>query len=106
MAKIQSKNVIESNKKKLQLLYNKFRCKTISKLTGDKEKRKQILKKAVKLVKNKLGDNIEEKDNSLIQKIISETIIDMFQLPIEALTLNNFAKKFAVAILSKVDNID
>ena len=106
MAKIQSKNVIESNKKNLQLLYNKFRCKTISKLTGDKEKRKQILKKAVKLVKNKLGDNIEEKDNSLIQKIISETIIDMFQLPIAALTLNNFAKKFAVAILNKVDNID
>ena len=106
MANIHSKKVIELNKKKLQQLHNKFGCKTILKLTRDKVKRKQILKKAVKLVKNKLGDNIEEKDNSLIQKLISETIIDIFDLPIEQLTLNNFAKKFAVAIWNKVDNID
>ena len=106
MANIQSKKVVESNKKKLQLLHNKFGCKTISKLTGDKEKRKQILQKAVKLVKNKLGDNIEEKDNSFIQKIILETIIDIFKLPIEVLALNNFAKTFAIAIWNKVDKID
>ena len=42
----------------LQLLHNKFGFKTIAKLTGDKEKRKQILQKAVKLAKNKLGDNL------------------------------------------------
>ena len=106
MSNIQSEKVVESNKKKLQLLHKKFGCKTISKLIGDKEKRKQILKKAVKLVKNKLDDNIEEKDNSFIQKIILETITAIFELPIEALTLNNFAKKFAIAIGNKVDKID
>ena len=66
MANIQSKKVFESNKKNLQLLNNKFGFKTILKLTGDKGKRKKILKKAVRLVKNKLGDNIEKKDNSFI----------------------------------------
>ena len=106
MANTQSKKVVKSNKKKLQLLHDKFGCKIISKLTGDKEKPKQILKKTVKLVKNKLGDDIEEKDNSFIQKIILETIIDISELPTEALTLNNFAKKFAIAIWNKVDKID
>ena len=66
MASIQSKKVAESNKNKLWLLYNKFSFKTILKLTGDKGKRKKILKKAVRLVKNKLGDDIEKKDNSFI----------------------------------------
>ena len=41
----------------------------------------------MKLAKNKLGDNIEEKDNLFIQKIILETIIDIFEFPIEALNL-------------------
>ena len=59
MANIQSKKVVESSKKNLQLLHNKFGFNTILKLTGDKGKRKKIFKKAVKLVKNKLGDNIE-----------------------------------------------
>ena len=45
MANIQSKKVVESNKKNLQLLHNKFGFKTILKLTGDKGKRKKILKK-------------------------------------------------------------
>ena len=38
MTNIQSKKVIESNKKNLQLLHNKFGFKTILKLTGDKGK--------------------------------------------------------------------
>ena len=45
MASTQSKKVAESNKNKLWLLYNKFSFKTILKLTGDKGKRKKILKK-------------------------------------------------------------
>ena len=92
-------------KKTLQLLHNKFGNKTISTLIADKEKQKSILKRAVKLGKNKLGDNIEEKDNSFIQKIILETITDIFKSPIEALILNNFAKKFAIEIWNKVDKI-
>ena len=103
MTNIQSKKVIESNKKNLQLLHNKFGFKTILKLTGDKGKRKKIFKKAVKLVKNKLGHNIEEKDNSFIEKIILETITNIFELPIEALTQFNFVKKFIKAIWNKVD---
>ena len=105
MANIQSKKVVGSNKKKLQLLHNKFGNKTISTLIADKEKQKSIFKRAVKLGKNKLGDNIEEKDNSFIQKIILETITDIFKSPIEALILNNFAKKFAIEIWNKVDKI-
>ena len=103
MANIQSKKVVESNKKNLQLLHNKFGFKTILKLTGDKGKREKIFKKAVKLVKNKLGDGIEEKDNSFIEKIILETITDIFELSIEALTQFSFVKKFAKAIWNKVD---
>ena len=38
MAKIQSKNVIESNKKKLQLLYNKFRLRLFQNLQEIKKK--------------------------------------------------------------------
>ena len=38
MANIQSKKVVESSKKNLQLLHNKFGFKTILKLTGDKGK--------------------------------------------------------------------
>ena len=106
MANIQSKKVVESNKKKLQLLHNKFGNKTISTLIPEKEKQKSILKRAVKLGKKKLGDNIEEKDNSFIQKIILETITDIFKSPIKALILNNFAKKFAIAIWNKFDKID
>ena len=96
MANIQSKKVVESNKKNLQLLHNKFGFKTILKLTGDKGKRKKIFKKAVKLVKNKFADNIEEKDNSFIEEALT-------QLPIEALTQFNFVKKFTKAIWNKVD---
>ena len=102
MANIQSKKVVESNKKNLQLLHNKFGFKTILKLTGDKGKRKNIFKKAVKLVKNKLGDNIEEKDNSFIEKIILETITNIFELPIEALTQFSFVKKIAKTIWNKL----
>ena len=106
MANIQYKKVVESNKKKLQLLHNKFGHKTISTLIADKEKRKSVSKTGVKLVKNKFGDNIEEKDNSFIQKIILESITNIFELPIKALILNNFPKKFAIAIWNKVDKID
>ena len=45
MANIQSKKVIESNKKRLQLLHKKFLNKTISTLIADTEKQKAILKK-------------------------------------------------------------
>ena len=103
MANIQSKKVVESNKKNLQLLHNKFGFKNILKLAEDKGKRKKILKKAVKLVKNKLDDDIEEQENSFIEKIILETITDVFELPIEALTQYNFVKKFAKAIWNKGD---
>ena len=40
-----------------------------------------------------------------MQKIILETITDIFKSPIEALILNNFAKKFAIEIWNKVDKI-
>ena len=95
--------VVESNTKNLQLLHNKFGFKTILKLTGDKAKRKKVFKKAVKLVKNKLGDDIEKKDNSFIGKIILETTTDIFEVPIEALTQFSFVKKIAKAIWNKVD---
>ena len=71
MANIQSKKVIESN------TYSRYR------------KTKSNIKKTVKLVKNKLGHNIEEKENSFIQKIMLEITTE---LPIKALILNNFAK--------------
>ena len=103
MANIQSKKVVESNKKNLQLLHNKFGFKTILKLTGDKGKQEKIFKKAAKLVKNKLGDDIDEKDNSFIEKMILETITDTFKLSIEVLTQFSFVKKFAKAIWNKVD---
>ena len=45
MANIQFKKVIESNKKRLQLLHKKFLNKTISTLIADTEKQKAILKK-------------------------------------------------------------
>ena len=102
MANIQSKKVVESSKKNLQLLHNKFGFKTILKLTGDKGKREKIFKKAAKLVKNKLGGDIDEKDNSFIEKIILETT-DTFELSIELLTQFSFVKKFAKAIWKKVD---
>ena len=41
MANIQSKKVVESNKKNLQLLHNKFGFKNILKLAEDKGKRKK-----------------------------------------------------------------
>ena len=103
MANIQSKKVVKSNKTNLQLLHNKFGFKTILKLTGDKGKQEKIFKKAAKLVKNKLGDDIDEKDNSFIEKIILETITDTFKLSIEVLTQFSFVKKFAKAIWNKVD---
>ena len=103
MANIQSKKVVESNKKNLQLLHNKFGFKTILKLTGDEGKRKENIEIAVKQVKNKLGNNIEEKDNSFIEKIISETITNIFELPIETFTQFSFVKKISKAIWNKVD---
>ena len=85
------------------LLHNKFCFKAILKLAGDKGKRKKSIKKAVKLVKNKFSDKIEEKETSFIEKIILKTISDIFELPIEALTQFSFVKKFAKTIWNKVD---
>ena len=85
------------------LLHNKFCFKAILKLAGDKGIRKKSIKKAVKLVKNKFSDKIEEKETSFIEKIILKTISDIFELPIEALTQFSFVKKFEKAIWNKVD---
>ena len=87
MANIQSKKVIESN------TYSRYR------------KTKSNIKKTVKLVKNKLGHNIEEKDNSFIQKIMLEITTE---LPIKTLILNNFAKnlqeQFRIKLIQLIKN--
>ena len=57
------------------------------------------------MVKNKLGHNIEEKDNSFIQKIMLEITTE---LPIKTLILNNFAKnlqeQFRIKLIQLIKN--
>ena len=105
MANIQSKKVVNSNKKKLELLHNKFGKKTILKLEKDNKQYGEVLKKTVILATNKLNEFQEEIcdiPNPAIEKVTKETIIGIFELPIEALTLNNFVQKFMVRIWNNI----
>lgn len=105
MANIQSKKVVNSNKKKLQTLHNKFGKKTILKLEKDNKQYREVLKKAVILATNKLNKFPEEISyitNSTIEKVIKEPIIDIFELPTEALTLNNSVQKFMLRIWNNI----
>ena len=105
MANIQSKKVVNSNKKKLQTLHNKFGKKTILKLEKDNKQYREVLKKAVVLATNKLNkfpEEISDIPNSTIEKVIKEPIIDIFELPTEALTLNNSVQKFMLRIWNNI----
>ena len=92
MANIQSKKTFDLNKEKLELLHRKSGNKTILKPEKDKKVYRKIFKKAIVLAKNKL-DKFQEKNCTIIQKVIAETIIDIFELPIEALAGKKFCKK-------------
>ena len=105
MANIQSKKVVNSNKKKLQTLHNKFGKKTILKLEKDNKQYREAFKKAVILATNKLNKFPEEISyipNSTIEKVIKEPIINIFELPTEALTLNNSVQKFMLRIWNNI----
>ena len=105
MGNIQSKTVVNSNKKKLELLHNKFGKKTTLKLEKDNKQFGEVLKKTVILATNKLNkfqEEICDIPNPTIEKVIKETIIDIFKLQMEALTLDNFVQKFMVRIWNNI----
>ena len=59
------------------------------------------LEKKKKVETNKL-EIFKEEDSDIITRVIAETIVKIFELPPEALTGNNFFKRFAIQICKKV----
>ena len=92
MANIQSKKIIDLNEEKLELLHRKSGNKTILELEKDKKLYRKIFKKSIILAKNKL-DEFQEENCTIILKVIAETIIDIVELPIEALSLETILQK-------------
>ena len=60
------------------------------------------MKKAIVLAKNKLEKFKKEEDGDIITTLIAETIVKIFELPLEAVTENNYFKKFATQIWKKI----
>lgn len=92
MANIQSKKIVDLNEEKLELLHRKSGNKTILELEKDKKLYRKIFKKSIILAKNKL-DEFQEENCTIILKVIAETIIDIVELPIEALSLETILQK-------------
>ena len=92
MANIQSKKIIDLNEEKLELLHRKSGNKTILELEKDKKLYRKIFKKSIVLAKNKL-DEFQEKNCTIILKVIAETIIDIVELLIEAPSLETILQK-------------
>ena len=75
---------------------NKFICK----LERNKKLYRKLLKKSIRLA-NKRPHEIYEKGfetEHIVRQLIKDTIEDVFQRPIEALSLRNFWKKFGFKI--------
>ena len=101
MANIQSKNIVHLNQIKLRRTHKISRNKTILKLEKNKRLCRRFLKKAIVLATNKL-EKFKEEGSDIITRVIAETIVKIFELPPEALTGNNFFKRFAIQICKKV----
>ena len=85
MAKFSQKNMFHLNQIKLRNTHKISGDKTILKFEKSYQR---FLKKAIVLPTNKLE---KFKDNSdIITKVIAETIVKIFELPLEGLTGNKF----------------
>ena len=102
MANIQSKNIVHLNQIKLRRTHKISGNKTILKLEKKKKKVTQnIFKKAIILATNKL-EKFKEEDSDIITRAIAETIVKIFELRLEALTGNNFVKRFIIQVWKKI----
>ena len=66
------------------------------------EKKKKVIKIFLKKVETNKLEIFKEEDSDIITRVIAETIVKIFELPPEALTGNNFCKRFAIQICKKV----
>ena len=90
MAKIQSKNIVHLNQIKLRRMHKISGNKTILKLEKKKEQLyRRFFKKAIVLATNKV-EKFKEEDSDVIKSVTAETVVKKFELPLEALTENNF----------------
>ena len=103
MANIQSKNIVHLNQIKLRRTHKISGNNTILKLEKKKKKKvtQNIFKKAIILATNKL-EKFKEDDSDIITRAIAETIVKIFELRLEALTGNNFLKRFVIQIWKKI----
>ena len=66
------------------------------------KKKKKVIKIFLKKVETNKLEIFKEEDSDIITRVIAETIVKIFELPPEALTGNNFFKRFAIQICKKV----
>lgn len=76
--------------------------KTISKLRNNKKLYKKVLKKTIALSKKKLEKYKEDVKADIKTKIIAESVVKIFELPLHSLITGNFFKKFATQIWKDV----
>ena len=66
------------------------------------EKKKKVIKIFLKKVETNKLEIFKEEDSDIITRVIAETIVKIFELPLEALTGNNFLKRFVIRIWKKI----
>ena len=86
MAKFSQKNMFHLNQIKLRNTHIISGDKTILKFEKSYQR---FLKKAIVLPTNKL-EKFKEDNSDIITKVIAETIVKIFELPLEGLTGNKF----------------
>ena len=105
MANEKIKLLYDYEKQRLEDSHKHIGSKFICKLEKKKKKKmyRKLLKKFIRLV-NERPHEIYEKGfetEHIVRQLIKDTIEDVFQLPIEALSPRNFWKKFGFKIYNK-----
>ena len=100
MANKKIKSLSAYEKQRLEDSYKCIGNKVICKLEKNKKLYRKLLKKSIRLANERIYE-IHKKEfetEHIVRQLIKDTIEDVFQLPIEALSLRNFWKKFGFKI--------
>ena len=100
MANKKIKSLSAYEKQRLEDSYKRIGNKVICKLEKNKKLYRKLLKKSIRLAYERIYE-IHKKEfetEHIVRQLIKDTVEDVFQLPIEALSLRNVWKKFGFKI--------
>ena len=105
MANKKIKPLSAYEKQRLEDSHKRAGTKVVRKLEKNKKLYRKLLEESISLANKRLYEYHKKgfETEQIAKQLIKDTMEDIFQLPIEALSLRNFWKKFGLNISNSAD---